>query len=56
MLRYLVASWRRTYDVLAVRLGSVVLAGAVGVNLDDGPGRVATQTLTFMLTPASWTC
>jgi hypothetical protein len=27
-----------------------VLAGAVGVDLDEGPGRVATQTLTFMLT------
>ena len=41
---------RRTYDVFAARLrragGS--LAGAVGVNLDEGPGLVATQTLTFL--------
>ena len=31
--------------------GRWVLAGAVGVNLDEGPGRVAMQTLKFMLTP-----
>ncbi len=43
--------WRRTYDVRAAVEGRWVLAGAVGVNLDKGPGRVATQTLTFMLTP-----
>ena len=43
--------WRRTYDVWAAVEGRWVLAGAVGVNLDKGPGRVATQTLTFMLTP-----
>lgn len=51
MLRHLVLPWRGKYDVLATRLrGRWVLAGAVGVNLDEGPARVATQTLTFTLT------
>ena len=38
-------------DVWAAVESGWVLAGAVGVNLDKGLGRVATQTLTFMLTP-----
>lgn len=43
--------WRRTYDVRAAIESGWVLAGVVGVNLDRGLGRVATQTLTFMPTP-----
>ena len=39
---------RRTYDGLAARLrGRGFLASAVSVNLDEGPGLVATQTLMF---------
>jgi class 3 adenylate cyclase len=41
---------RRTYDVVAARLRRAggFLAGAVRVNLDENPGPVATQTLTFL--------
>lgn len=52
MLRHLVPPWRGSYDVLAAGLrGRWVLSGAAGVNLDEGPGRMATQTRTFTLTP-----
>jgi class 3 adenylate cyclase len=49
-LRHLVRLRWRTYDVLAVRLRKPAgfLVGAAGVNLDEGLGLMATQTLIFL--------